>query len=164
MVYRTHTRTPYIYIHRIYVYMYALLKKENNKKRSLCQASFYRFIYPDSSSLFSFSHLREGKENKQKKLKKKIDPLEDDTISSTMDWTVFILIPFLSSFVPFVDPLVKLRKSPSSHFARVCVCVWIESDNKKKRKNKQQKTTCQLNNLKHFKNNLSRINKCIRLT
>ena len=69
----THTRTPYIYIHRIYVYMYALLKKENNKKRSLCQASFYRFIYTDSSSLFSFSHLREeGKENKQKKkLKKK---------------------------------------------------------------------------------------------
>lgn len=68
----THTRTPYIYIHRIYVYMYALLKKENNKKRSLCQASFYRFIYTDSSSsLFSFSHLREeGKENK-KKLKKK---------------------------------------------------------------------------------------------
>ena len=80
-----------------------------------------------------------------------------------MDWTVFILIPFLSSFVPFVDPLVKLRKSPSSHFARVCVCLDRERQ-QKKRKNKQQKTTCQLNNLKHFKNNLSRINKCIRLT
>lgn len=84
-----------------------------------------------------------------------------------MDWTVFILIPFLSSFVPFVDPLVKLRKSPPSHFARVCVCVCLDRERqqkKTKRKNKQQKTTCQLNNLKHFKNNLSRINKCIRLT
>jgi hypothetical protein len=53
-----------------------------------------------------------------------------------MDWTVFILIPFLSSFVPFVDPLVKLRKSPPSHFARVCVCL----DRERQQQQKKEKT------------------------
>jgi hypothetical protein len=69
----THSRI-YIYIHRIYIYMHGLLKK--TKKRSLCQASFYRFLlYRLSSCPFFCSPIYEENNKTQKKVegrKKKI--------------------------------------------------------------------------------------------